>query len=88
MSDLLNEYRIWSQDLGEEEQGGLVLQALSPKIALKGWVDNFFESEDEDDSLLVKVRDLKTNESTEWIIYKNRKVLYDIRLCVKNTVTA
>ena len=88
MSDLLNEYRIWSQDLGEEEQGGLVLQALSPKIALKGWADNFFESEDEDDGLLVKVRDLKTNESTEWIIYKNRKVLYDIRLCVKNTVTA
>lgn len=79
---LLKEYRIWSQDLGEEEQGGLVLQALSPKIAINDWADSFFESEDEDDSLLVQVRDLKTNKLTEWKIYKNVEVFYDIRLCV------
>ena len=84
---LVNKYCIWCEEFGEQEQSGLILHGLRPRIALEKWAASVFENEDEDDRLLVKMRDLKTNESTEWIIYKNRKVLYDIRLCVNNTVT-
>lgn len=81
----MNDYRIWCEEFGEQEQSGLVLQGFSPTIALKEWAASMFESEDEEDSLSVTVRDLKTNKLTKWIIYKKIQVFYDIRLCVNIT---
>jgi hypothetical protein len=84
----LDKYCIWCEEFGEQEQSGLVLQGFSPTIALKEWAASVFENKDEDSRLLVKVRNLQTNELTEWKICKRIEVFYDIRLRINNTVTA